>query len=168
MLPRNAAGQRPIAGTTTVTAGWEMETNSIWPDTETADGPNYGIGVGVEIAWLASQLEEGFDLQVAANYGTDGSKVNYKGVIRNAFETGTSSEATAKIRSIGPGATPLAAQELSDIPAYNILSKGAWFNNRIPSVNKAATFGNNQTVELYGYSATFEAAPTAQLLAAVL
>ena len=157
-------------GTVTLkqTDRFNLETESIWPLITAAVGPDYGIGNGVEVEWRPSHLEEGLQLDIPANYGTNGSKPNYKGLPRNPFYTGTTSQATAIVRSLGRDPGPLPADVLPNWPEYQLLPYGAWYNNRIPSVNKAATFGNDQTVELYGYSAEFQAPQNASLLAAVL
>ena len=147
---------------------FQLETESIWPQLQAAVGPDYGIGNGVEVEWRSSILEDGYTAEIPANFGSEGSTPNYKGMPRDAFLTGMTSERTAIVRSIGNDPGPLPAEVLPDTLQYTLLPYGAWFNNRIPSANKAATFGNDQTVEVYGYSAQFEPAQNASLLSAVL
>ena len=144
-----------------------LETESIWPQVVAAVGPDYGVGDGIETPWAASTLENGLSVEIPANYGTEGSEPEYRGLQRDAFTTGTTSERTARIRSIGWEPGPLPAED-TRILQYNLLPYGAWYFNRIPSANKAATYGNDQTVEMYGVSVNFQEPGTAQLLAGIM
>lgn len=152
---------------TTVISTPQLETKGAWPLVQAAVGPDYGVGEGVETPWLVSSLENGLIIELPANYGSEGSLPDYLGLQRDAFVTGTTSEATAKIRSIGWEPGPLPAED-TRTPQYNLLPYGTWYRDRIPSAKKAATYGSEQTSELYGVTVNFQGPATAQLMQAIL
>lgn len=145
----------------------KLELYSEWPEVTAPIGPNWGVGKGVHLLPLPGRLVDEEIVVVRANYGVEGSEVNWRGIEKSPI-TGSSDEATARVRSINYDPLYIPAFPDTRLPQWNVLPYGSWYGGRIPSAKKSATFGAQQTVAVYGAPMNFKSPEVASIAEASL
>lgn len=145
----------------------KLELYSEWPAVTAPIGPNWGVGRGVRFLGLPGRLKDEEVVVVRANYGEQGSEVNWRGIHKSVI-TGSSDEATARIRSINYDPLFIPAFPDTRLPQWNVLPYGSWYGGRVPSAKKSATFGAQQTVAVYGAQMNFKSPEVASIAEASL
>lgn len=139
-----------------------LELFSEFPEPEAAVGPNWGVGAGVHLHPLPGVLRDEEIIIVRANYGIEGSFVNYRGKKKNK-RTGATDSDTARVRSINYDPLPIPAFPDPRNPAWNVLPYGSWFHGRIASAKKSAVFGSQTVVAQYGAPMNFQSPDVASI-----